>query len=185
MKIKFAPHSFETAKKSKKISLRLAQPTDAKEILSFAVGMAKTSKYILSTPADFKKMTVAEEKQWIESFKDGENKILIVAVDKKKIVGILDFVCFRAERMRHVGRFGVSVSKTHQGLGIGKELLSSLLVWASQQPHIKKIELEVVRENYPAVLLYEKMGFTTEGVRKGVMKIDKKYLDLLVMARNF
>src|SRR4051812_33719543 len=47
---------------------------------------------------------------------------------------------------------------------------------------LERIELEVVASNEPAVGLYRKMGFVTEGVKRHGRKLDGVYDDIIVMA---
>lgn len=47
---------------------------------------------------------------------------------------------------------------------------------------LERVELEVFASNAPAIALYEKMGFVTEGVKKRARKLDGLYDDVVQMA---
>ncbi len=60
----------------------------------------------------------------------------------------------------------ISVAKSHQGKGFGKQLMQFMM----QQAQIKKAEmvlLEVRGSNHNAIALYESQGFNEIGIRKG------------------
>jgi ribosomal protein S18 acetylase RimI-like enzyme len=52
----------------------------------------------------------------------------------------------------------VSITKNYMGLGIASELMNMCIRYASQY-NFKEIELEVYKDNNPAILLYKKYGF--------------------------
>ena len=56
----------------------------------------------------------------------------------------------------------IAVLPSHQGLGLGRRLLTALIERAADRP----IHLEVRVDNEPALGLYESMGFSRIGVRR-------------------
>ena len=71
--------------------------------------------------------------------------------------------------MRHIVDEGhinnIAVSKVYRKLGVGSQLMESLL-HKSAQLNITAITLEVRASNKNAISLYQKYGFTAEGYRK-------------------
>ncbi|MEY4590425.1 MAG: ribosomal-protein-alanine acetyltransferase [Pseudomonadota bacterium] len=59
----------------------------------------------------------------------------------------------------------ITVAKKHQGQGLGRLLLSTLIEQLSG--HAEEFFLEVRPSNQAAVALYESLGFNQLGVRKG------------------
>ncbi|NYC93541.1 GNAT family N-acetyltransferase [Clostridium acetobutylicum] len=55
-------------------------------------------------------------------------------------------------------------------------------LWAERQK-IKRLELTVVCDNEEAKRLYEKNGFSIEGIKKNSMFIDDEYVDEFCMAK--
>lgn len=47
---------------------------------------------------------------------------------------------------------------------------------------MERIELEVFASNARAIRLYERLGFVTEGVKRGARKLDGVYEDNVLMA---
>ncbi len=54
-------------------------------------------------------------------------------------------------RIRHIGEFGVTVSKDSWGVGIGTELIGALIDWAKNTGLIRKINLRVHQDNVRAI----------------------------------
>jgi len=65
--------------------------------------------------------------------------------------------------------------------GIGRLLINELIIWAANNFLIEKVSLSVFSSNERAIELYRKMGFRKEGLCKGDMKINGKYVDSLLM----
>jgi putative acetyltransferase len=82
---------------------------------------------------------------------------------------------------QHLGQLFIGVLKPWQGFGVGKSLLSIALdkAWLNG---LHRIELEVCVSNTPAVRLYSKFGFQTEGIKRNAYYVDNHYEDLLVMS---
>ncbi len=76
----------------------------------------------------------------------------------------------------------MSVKQPWRGRGVGRALMTEALAWAPTVG-IKRIELYVYVRNAPAIRLYERFGFETEGRRRGFIREGDEYLDDLVMAR--
>jgi ribosomal protein S18 acetylase RimI-like enzyme len=117
-----------------------------------------------------KKISLKEEKEWLKrNLKEikGEKRVMIVAEDKNKIVGICE--CKLKEgRQSHVGEIGIGVRKECRGIGLGKFLLSEILKLAKKRLKPKIFRLSVFETNKIAQNLYKKIGF------KKVAKIPKQ-----------
>lgn len=72
----------------------------------------------------------------------------------------------------------VAVEKSVRRQGIAQRMLLALMQ-AGKERGIKHFTLEVRSNNMPAIRLYEKLGFVTEGVRRGFYENPKE--DALIM----
>ena len=100
-----------------------------------------------------------------------------------KILGIAGLHVNRNPRQRHCANINIMVHPAYHHRGIGKQLMNKLIDIADNWIMLKKIELEVVSDNIPAINLYKKYNFKEEGVKKyGVVKRGK-YKDIILMAR--
>lgn len=75
----------------------------------------------------------------------------------------------------------VLVGESFRGQGIAQQMLGELLAWGEQEG-IRDYTLEVRVSNAPAIRVYEKAGFVSEGVRPGFY--DKPTEDALIMWRR-
>ena len=86
-------------------------------------------------------------------------------------------------RIRHAAYLGMAVRDDWQGRGIGTALVRAAVDLADRWLGLTRIELHVFPDNEPAVRLYGKFGFETEGTqRKGAFR-DGEYVDVLTMSR--
>ena len=81
----------------------------------------------------------------------------------------------------HVGRLGMGVIKDFRGRGIGRRLME-VTIQAAATAGLEKIELSVYSLNTPAIALYEKLGFATEGRKVRGRLVDGVYEDIILMA---
>jgi ribosomal protein S18 acetylase RimI-like enzyme len=104
-----------------------------------------------------------------------------VALINKQVVGWCDIRLFKREGFQHRGELGMGVDPRYRRLGVGQQLVSHTIHRAKEMG-LERIELEVFASNTPAIKLYEKMGFITEGVKKRARKIDGACDDIIEMA---
>ncbi len=106
----------------------------------------------------------------------------VVALSGGKVTGWCD-IARRSDReiFRHVGVLGMGVVSSHRGRGIGTALINTTLD-SAWQAGLSRVELTVYATNEPAILLYEKAGFTLEGRARNAARLDGSYVDLLHMA---
>ncbi len=86
-------------------------------------------------------------------------------------------------RRRHVAQIGMAVHDDWQGKGIGSALMQAAIELAEQWLNISRLELEVYTDNEPAIRLYKKFGFVTEGTLRRFAYRAGMYVDAYMMAR--
>ena len=104
-----------------------------------------------------------------------------VAMIDNEVVGWCDILPVKREGFTHCGELGMGVHPRYRRLGIGQQLIVRTIQKAKEKG-LERIELEVFASNVPAIKLYEKLGFVTEGVKKKARKIDGRYDDIVEMA---
>jgi len=100
---------------------------------------------------------------------------------ENKVVGWCDIFPSSNPRMIHRGGLGMGICKDFRGQGLGRRLMEATLKQAKQFG-LEKVELSVYTTNANAIALYEKMGFTQEGLTKKYRKLDGVYFDSVQMA---
>jgi ribosomal protein S18 acetylase RimI-like enzyme len=91
--------------------------------------------------------------------------IQMLALDERTVVGWCNVTPLSTEGMRHVGRLAMGLLPAYRGQGLGRRLLEETLACAFAKG-LRRIELEVFASNLPAVRLYVRAGFLTEGRKR-------------------
>ncbi|GAC1313502.1 MAG: N-acetyltransferase [Chloroflexota bacterium] len=100
-----------------------------------------------------------------------------------KVVGELVIDARQRPRRRHTATFGMAIHDAFAGRGVGSALVTAMLELAERWLEILRIELTVYADNAPAIGLYTKFGFVTEGTLRHYAFRDGVYVDALSMAR--
>lgn len=114
---------------------------------------------------------------------NNERLVSLVAVHEGVVVGKGSLEQFSRIRRSHCGGIGMAVAQDWQGQGIGRQLLTALLEVADNWMKLRRVELTVHADNQSAVILYEKLGFETEGLLRDYAIRDGQFTDALTMAR--
>jgi RimJ/RimL family protein N-acetyltransferase len=156
--------------------IRAAAVEDARALLDFSDGVSGESDFLSFGPGEFE-LTEPQEQEFIRGCLAADNQLFLMGVMDGEVVAVLVFTGGRRKRIRHCGEFGVSVRKTHWGLGIGSFMLDALIEWARGAGVITKINLRVRTDNERAIQLYERKGFVVEGTLRREMLLDGTYHD--------
>ena len=161
----------------KNIQIRLAEADDCSDVYDMFTS-AKVSSGTLQLP-------YPSREYWRKRITDTESGTYnLVAVVDGRVVGMLSIDTFpNRPRRRHAGSIGISVAEEMQGKGIGAALMRAGIDLADNWLNLTRLELEVYTDNDAAVRLYEKFGFTHEGVMRRHAFRDGQYVDSAMMAR--
>jgi ribosomal protein S18 acetylase RimI-like enzyme len=107
-----------------------------------------------------------------------------VALVDGRVVGWCDVRPELPETMAHGGVLGMGILEDHRGRGIGRALMSRTLEVA-RKTGLARVELTVREDNLRAKALYEKFGFTVEGVKRKAARVDGRHYDLFLMSLLF
>lgn len=165
---------------SNQVTIRRAELSDAEQLQRYVAEL-----FAERLPVLFRRdaaPTVDEERRFITQMQELPRSIVIVAEVDEDIVGMLDFHGDQRPQRLHAGEFGMSVSKSWRGRGIGARLLDYMLTWAESEG-IRRVELQVMGNNAAAIALYEKAGFAIEGRQVDAVEVDGEYVDMLLMAK--
>jgi RimJ/RimL family protein N-acetyltransferase len=157
----------------KNITYRPPQLSDVDQLLEHINTLSKEETYIRKQGSQ---LTKEEEIEYLSGFiKDIEEgkAVKILVFDEDVLVGGADVKAgFGAEK--HVGIFGIVISKEYRDQGIGTELMKRTLEEAKKNiKNLEIITLGVFSDNKRAINLYKKFGFSEYGtlpngvIRKG------------------
>ncbi len=117
---------------------------------------------------------------WMEFAK---HRLSITATWNDVPVGIAVLYLQGFRKISHQALFAVLVEKQQRSKGIGTKLIQTLERMA-KEIGLDFLHLEVYEGNR-AKALYEKLGFTVVGRRKGFLLDDGQYIDQILMQKDF
>jgi ribosomal protein S18 acetylase RimI-like enzyme len=151
---------------SDELVIREAIPDDAEKLLSFLNKVSQETDFI--THDSIRDVTVDDEKLSIDQIYNSPNDELILAILGDDIIGF--------SRLEEVNssesEFGIVVEKDFWNNGVGSYLTEDILAYAKESP-IRKVSLEVYKNNLAAIHLYENHGFTTRSENKQTLIMEK------------
>lgn len=154
-------------------SIRKADPRDARGIINCMQSVMDERIYLVS---EYYLLTERGEQERIRSPDD----LTVVAERQGEVVGVLTVQRGMYRKNRHTANLGIAIKNRHRRKGLGTELIQAGIEWCREN-YIKKLNLEVFSSNKGAISLYEKMGFTVEGIRKNQFVIEGNYVDDVFM----
>ena len=160
--------------------IRAAQPGDAAALVALAETVGSEPEGWLI--ADSRWRSVGEERLYLRAVRRHPDAAVFVAqTDEGQIIGRLSLARDPHPASRHVADLGLMVAAPSRRSGIGSALLEQAVDWA-RQSDIRKLELHVFPHNEPAIRLYERFGFSREGLRRGHYRRGGGYVDAILMA---
>lgn len=120
-------------------------------------------------------------------FRDAPSENLhLGAFEEGRLLGIATFLRETGLKERHKGRiYGVYVSPSKRGTGIGRALLSQLLEVARADASLEHVLLAVTASQSAAIGLYRSLGFEVFGTEPGALKVGVEYVDEVHMILRF
>lgn len=111
------------------------------------------------------------------------NDIAFYAIRDDEVVGWI-FIRREATSQRfHRAKLSMAITKKHRGKGIGQKLVKTALDHA-HYIGIEKVEIQVFSNNHEAISLFEKFGFTGEGVIRDYRRLHGESISLQLLAKK-
>lgn len=162
--------------------IRPAVPEDAPLLRDFLAALhAERCPYLLSRPSE---PTLEEAVDLVRDYAETPRSALLVAPAAGAIVGLAQFSPYGHPQQRHAGHLAVSVRADWRRKGVGRALLEALLDWARGVEGLRRLSLEVLATNAPAVRLYERLGFAVDGAKREAVRDGDAFIDILLMSRR-
>lgn len=120
----------------------------------------------------------------IASYLSNKDDLFLGAFNEHEIVGFLAAKRGNFRRIRHSAYIVIGIRQAFQRQGIGSKLFDKLDEWARKN-QLKRLELTVEVSNTPAINLYEKQGFSIEGIKRKTMLVDGEFVDEYMMAKLY
>jgi len=107
-----------------------------------------------------------------------EGNFTLGAFEDGSLVGMVTFIRETGLKDRHKGRiYGVYVTSSQRGRGVGRALVAALLEKAKQDSSLEQILLAVAVSQTAARKMYRGFGFETFGTEPNALKAGSTYVD--------
>lgn len=116
---------------------------------------------------------------WLKEIQDSNKgySFAIRSIDNDEMIGYIELS--NIQWWNGVATLGIGIGDTkHRGSGFGKEAMKLLLDFAFEELNLHRIQLNVFCYNTGAISLYEKVGFTREGVYREFIHRDGQRWDM-------
>jgi RimJ/RimL family protein N-acetyltransferase len=168
------------ARDGRQVILRVPKWEDFDDLLELINSLVEEGADILRT----EKVSREDEIEWLSkalaNIEKDEAFYLVAEVDGK-VVASSD-IHPRGGLARHVGVLGIIIKKGFRDVGIGTEMMSTLIAKAREMG-LKVLILSAFASNKRAIHVYEKVGFTVTGrIPKKFFK-NGEYIDEIIMAK--
>ena len=168
------------AKDSREVVLRTPKWEDLDDFLALINSLVDEKAEIART----EKVSREDEIDWLSkvlSRLEKDETFYLVAEVGGKVVAVSE-ISKRSGYEKHVGVIGIAIRKEFRDLGIGTEMIKTLVKQA-QEIGLKVLTLTAFATNKRAIRVYEKVGFVQTGrVPKKHFK-EGKYIDEIIMTK--
>ena len=165
---------------SNESALRPVIQSDAEGLLSLFNRLERETPFFPWLPGE-RGLTVTDIKDRLAECSSGGRHILVAERDGE-VAGYVDIRRASLRRLAHGAFLELGISKAHWGVGLGKQMMRAAEDWARQNDVIR-IAFPVVGENFRAISLYLRLGYSVEGCRRRVYRIDERLVDEYMMAK--
>ncbi|MBR0895897.1 GNAT family N-acetyltransferase [Bradyrhizobium tropiciagri] len=121
----------------------------------------------------------------VEWFSDrlARGAVILGAFRGDEIAGIVGFVAAQGPKQRHKGELvSMYVRPAARRAGVGRRLIDAALELAAET--VELVLIAVVKGNEQAHRLYRSAGFVEYGLEQRALKLDGRYYDEILMAKD-
>jgi len=153
---------------------------DSNTLLELLITLDNETKYMMLEPNE-RDTSVATMENRLANI--DESKVTYIgAFADNVLVGFISLWRGSANRAKHSAYIVMGVASRYTGRGIGGLLLEAGEKWAKMNC-VSRLEMTVMTHNMNAIKLYEKAGFTKEGIKKNSLLVDGCYVDEYYMGK--
>ncbi|MCC6580133.1 MAG: GNAT family N-acetyltransferase [Phycisphaeraceae bacterium] len=171
-----------TLRDGTKIHARSPSVDDIPALLRYLDRMRRETEGVLWSPQD-DLPTPDDERKWVEKQAQNPGDVHVTAWVNDELASMAGIESGRRARTRHSGVLGLSVMQAWHHRGVGTAMMRLLLDWARRHPSLELVKLEVFTDNPWAIHLYERCGFTRDGVSpRHAKRGPGRYADVMHMS---
>jgi RimJ/RimL family protein N-acetyltransferase len=121
-------------------------------------------------------------RSWYGSRNTQDDRLDLAIVDNDSAMCVGEVVLNNWEPANESCQFRILIGPAGRGRGLGTEATGLILRYAFTVLSLHRVGLEVYAFNPRARRVYEKAGFTVEGVKRDALKFDDQRVDAIVMS---
>ena len=163
------------------VEIRMIQESDAVLFMNLNMKLDRETRFMMLEPDERSSDPDYYAKQ-IRDLLSSKNSMIFVVDTGSELVGYIGLFGGRFKKILHSAHIVIGIVSEYRGKGLGKALFEISEQWA-KDVGVSRLELTVVTANEPAVALYKKRGFETEGVKKNSLFIDGEFVDEYYMGK--
>ena len=178
----FEPRIIQT-KDGREVILKNADVSDAAVLLRYLKTTAAETRFLMREPEEIT-LTLEQQEAFLRGKQEAERELMLIAELDGVHVGNCSLSSLgNYKRYQHRCSVAIALYQEYCGLGIGKQMLSTVLDVAKECGY-EQAELEVVTTNEAAIHLYKSLGFEIYGEQPHSMKYqDGTYADDYLMRK--
>jgi RimJ/RimL family protein N-acetyltransferase len=161
--------------------VRMPEPSDIPRLVTLINALAEDAGLLFINAID-DRAGAAVLRDHLAAIASSGNEAVFVAERDGALVALLTATRGAHAAKRGVVDIGIGVRPADRGRGIGGALMEAAEAWA-RGAGVHRLQLTVVTTNAPAIALYRKLGFETEGVMRASARLDGVDLDQYMMAK--
>ncbi|MCM8555969.1 GNAT family N-acetyltransferase [Streptomyces sp. STCH 565 A] len=127
-------------------------------------------------------LTLERLRAWYGSRGEQDDRLDLAVTDRATGEVVGEVVLYDVDRSSHNCTFRTLIGPSGRGRGLGTEATRLIVGYGFERLGLHRIQLDVYTDNHRARRVYEKVGFTTEGVRREVQLREGTWRDELVMS---
>jgi len=123
-----------------------------------------------------------EREFWLNPMGDPRRIFMAVRrIGRAEIAGYVQISSI--EPIHRSANLGILIGRPEdRGRGMGREAMELTIGFCRDHLNLTRLSLAVHTDNAPAIALYDKLGFVTEGVQRAAQFIAGRWVDLRLMA---
>jgi ribosomal protein S18 acetylase RimI-like enzyme len=154
---------------------------DAGRLLAMQFQLDMETAYMMLEPGERDNSQEKLESHLKAAISNG-SIILVAETNEEEIIGYVWAERGTPRRIRHSAYIVTGIREGYRGKGVGSSLFKELEKQAREKG-ITRLELTVIKENTPALNLYQKMGYRIEGEKPESLFTEGRYLDEYYMGK--
>jgi RimJ/RimL family protein N-acetyltransferase len=169
-------------KDGRNVVLRTPRWRDLDDLLELINSLVEEEAEIYIT----QKFTREAEAEWllkVLSRLEKDEQFFLVAEVDKKVVALSDFQIKDGDEEQRVGAFGIIVRNGYRNLGIGTEIMKTLLEQAAFFG-LRTVTVNAFATNKRAIHVYEKVGFIQSGIIPKKHLRQGRFIDEVTMSKS-